>query len=360
MQTSPLLSLNAEQESLAIHSGCCCTANLTASFTLLQHQNDYPQHDNKTFLPSLRFFFSADEIFPHCKINLETHILLWQLTIRNRQAKIHIFTDFSKKANLAIVISVHYNVVTKHQHGLFVAQQTQGNLASTAAVGSRCWCAQWAHVRADPTGLSPGTPAECWQWLESCPWHLSQLDGIRHRCLCNVSWTRRLSVLNPFCTRCCQIWVVHILASTLSRLSLIDTPTFICTCEDVYSTPAWSLTGLPEGRGCHRNSRTLGTEGLISTQISNLPQALSYSKTFVRKSLLLSHRFTYLSCASPWKHLFDKLVSRIKGESAFFTFSHHQLLFSFSFFLDKLLVGRRCNNLSSLLRNIEILRMLQV
>lgn len=54
---------------------------------------------------------------------------LWQLTARNKQAKFHIFTNFPKKAHLAIVISVYYNVLTKHQQRLFVPQQIQPDAA---------------------------------------------------------------------------------------------------------------------------------------------------------------------------------------------------------------------------------------
>lgn len=47
------------------------------------------------------------------------------------------------------------------------------------------------------------------------------------------------------------------------------------------------------------DSHALKTQGLMSTQIPTLPQPISYSETPGWESSLLSHRFTYLSCASP-------------------------------------------------------------
>lgn len=165
----------------------------------------------------------------------------------------------------------------------------QGNLTSTAVLFSekvfRCWCVQWAHVMADPAGTSPGTPAEFCQWLDSAPWHLSQLDGVHHHYSLQCYLNSLHKTLPNF------FW--DILASTLSRLSCMCTLTFTCTHEDACSTPhtadvhAWLLTTLPGGEGHYTDSHTLETHGLISTQISNLPQPISYSKTSVWKSFLL-------------------------------------------------------------------------
>lgn len=94
-----------------------------------------------------------------------------------------------------------------HVHLVSLQHNVQTSRLPQFRAGIPCCCVRWAHVRADPAGLSPGTPEECRQWLESAPPHLSQLDGIRHPCLCNASSTRHLPPLHPPCTRCCQIYL---------------------------------------------------------------------------------------------------------------------------------------------------------
>lgn len=138
---------------------------------------------------------------------------------------------------------VHYNLPMKYQQGLFVPQQiepvVQGSLTSTAGLcwemAPHCWCVQWAHVRADSAAISPGTPAGCCQWLDSAPWHLSQLHGVHRRPLPRYLNTLHKTLQNVGSRHACT--GLHI----MQAFTYTYTPT--CTHEDEYPTLAdcrWS------------------------------------------------------------------------------------------------------------------------